>query len=54
MRTLSILVVAFFLNSSVMAVEPQAILNQTNNLRAEVLELAFEAYEQAEVGGHVR
>ena len=36
------------------AVEPQAILKQTNNLRAEVLELALEAYEQAEEGGHIR
>jgi hypothetical protein len=36
------------------AIEPQAILNQTNNLRPEILELALEAYEQAEVGGHVR
>jgi hypothetical protein len=30
------------------ALEPQAILGQTNNLRPEVLELALEAYEQAE------
>jgi len=36
------------------AVEPKAILEQTNNLRPEVLELALEAYEQAEEGGHVR
>jgi hypothetical protein len=40
--------------SSVDAVEPKAILDQTNNLRPEVLELAFEAYEQAEDGGYVR
>ena len=39
---------------SAAAVEPKAILGQTNNLRAEVLELALEAYEQAEDGGHVR
>ena len=36
------------------AVEPQAILGQTSSLRPEVLELALEAYEQAEAGGHVR
>ncbi len=36
------------------AVEPQAILTQTNNLRPEVLELALEAYEQAREGGFVR
>jgi hypothetical protein len=36
------------------AIEPQAILEQTNNLRPEVLELALEAYEQAEEGGFVR
>jgi hypothetical protein len=39
---------------SAAAVEPQAILDQTNNLRPEVLELALEAYEQAEGDGHVR
>jgi len=36
------------------AVEPTAILEQTINLRPEVLELALEAYEQAEEGGFVR
>jgi len=36
------------------AVEPEAILGQTNNLRPEVLELALEAYEQAQEGGFVR
>ena len=36
------------------AVEPQRILKQTVNLRPEVLDLALEAYEQAEAGGHVR
>jgi hypothetical protein len=40
--------------TSAFAVESQAILKQTNNLRPEVLELALEAYEQAEAGGHVR
>jgi len=39
---------------SAAAVEPQAILDQTNNLRPEVLELALEAYEQAEEDGHIR
>jgi hypothetical protein len=38
----------------VAAVEPQSILDQTVNLRSEVLELALEAYEQAEAGGFVR
>jgi hypothetical protein len=36
------------------AVEPQAILDQTNNLRPEVLELALEAYDRAVQGGVVR
>ena len=36
------------------AVEPQVILDQTSNLRPEVLELAFVAYAHAEEGGHVR
>jgi len=40
--------------SGVIAVEPQRILKQTANLRPEVLELALEAYNQAEAGGHVR
>jgi len=39
---------------SAAAVEPQAILERTNNLRPEILELALEAYEQAEAGGHIR
>ena len=38
----------------VAGVEPQAILEQTNNLRPEVLELALEAYAQADEAGHVR
>ena len=54
MRTLSILAVGVLLNSSATAVEPQAILEHTVNLRPEVLELALEAYEQAEEGGFVR
>ena len=41
-------------SSPVFAIEPQAILDQTNNLRPEVLELALEAYEEAEEGGSVR
>ncbi len=36
------------------AVEPEVILNQASNLRPEVLELALEAYGQAEEGGYVR
>lgn len=35
-------------------VETQIILDQTENLRPEVLELALEAYRQAEMDGHVR
>jgi len=34
--------------------EPKTMLAQTVNLRPEVLELALEAYNQAEAGGHVR
>jgi len=40
--------------SQVGAAEPEAILRQASNLRPEVLELALEAYEQAEEGGFVR
>lgn len=36
------------------AVEPRTILEQTQNLRPKVLELALEAYAQAEQAGHVR
>lgn len=36
------------------AVEPKAILDRAVNLRPEVLELALEAYEQAQEGGFVR
>lgn len=54
MKALSIFSVAIFLSFSAAAVEPQAILDQTINLRPEVLELALEAYEQAEDGGFVR
>ena len=36
------------------AAEPEVILRQATNLRPEVLELALEAYEQAEEGGFVR
>ena len=36
------------------AAEPEVILKQASNLRPEVLELALEAYEQAEEGGFVR
>ena len=54
MRTPSIFLIAVLLSSPASAVEPKAILELTNNLRPEVLELALEAYEQAEAGGHVR
>ena len=36
------------------AAEAEVILKQASNLRPEVLELALEAYEQAEEGGFVR
>ena len=54
MRTPSIFLIAVLLSSPASAVEPKTILELTNNLRPEVLELALEAYEQAEKGGHVR
>ncbi len=54
LKTLLIFAVAIVVSNPAVAVEPQAILDQTNNLRPEVLELALEAYEQAETGGHVR
>ena len=54
MRKLLIFAVTVLLSPSASAVEPEAILGQTNNLRSEVLELALEAYEQAEAGGFVR
>jgi hypothetical protein len=53
-RTFCFLVGVIWAGSPVFAVEPQAILDQTNNLRSEVLEIALEAYEQAEAGGFVR
>ena len=54
LKTLLIFAVAIVVSNPAFAVEPQAILDQTNNLRPQVLELALEAYEQAETGGHVR
>jgi len=54
LKTLLIFAVAIVVSNPAFAVEPQAILDRTNNLRPEVLELALEAYEQAETGGHVR
>jgi hypothetical protein len=54
MRNLLIFTMALSLGPSASAVEPEAILDQTKNLRPEVLELALEAYEQAEEGGFVR
>ena len=47
-------VIGFLGSIAAAAVDPQAILEQTVNLRSEVLELALEVYEQAEVGGLVR
>ena len=54
MKNLVAFVIAVIGCGSTAAVEPQAILEQTINLRPEVLELALEAYEQAEEGGFVR
>jgi hypothetical protein len=49
-----LILVAAIACSTAEAVEPQVILGQTSNLRPEVLELALEAYDQAEEGGFVR
>jgi hypothetical protein len=49
----TLLIVMISCVSSAIA-EPHPILDQTLNLRAEVLELALEAYEQAEAEGVVR
>ena len=54
MKTIAALLAATVASVSAGAVNPEAILGQTNNLRPEVLELALEAYEQAEKGGFVR
>jgi hypothetical protein len=54
MKTRLIFVAAVVCSATVGAFEPHAILDQTNNLRPEVLKLALEAYEQVEAGGHVR
>ncbi len=54
MRTCLFLAIAFLSSPPATAVELRAILDQTINLRSEVLELALEAYEQAEEGGFVR
>jgi len=53
-RALWLIVGVMWAGSSAFAIEPQTILDQTINLRPKVLELALEAYEQAEAGGHVR
>lgn len=54
MRTIITLLVALLASASAVAADSEAVLRQTSNLRPEVLELALEAYEQAEAGGHVR
>ena len=59
MRSLAFSVLVFSVCISAAAsdevrVEPRSILDQTINLRSEVLELALEAYEQAAAGGQVR
>jgi len=48
MKTLSTVLIATICCLPVAAIEPQSILDQTDNLRPEVLELALKAYEQAE------
>ena len=54
MRTLPTLVIVLTVAAAGAAIEPEAVLETTVNLRPEVLELALEAYEQAEAGGLVR
>jgi hypothetical protein len=54
MRTITALLVASVACASAVAADSEALLKQTKNLRPEVLELALEAYGQAEAGGHVR
>ena len=54
MRIVLSFVIAVLVCGSAIGFEPEAILGQTNNLRPEVLELALEAYEQAEDGGFIR
>ena len=54
MKTFVSVILAVLAWKSAAAVEAQGILDQTDNLRPEVLALALEAYEQAEKGGHVR
>ena len=59
MRTVSIIMLTVMACSGSVAsdevrIDPQAILDQTINLRPEVLELALEAFEQAKDDGHVR
>jgi hypothetical protein len=48
------LLVACAAGGPLSAVEPETILRQTGGLRPEVLELALEAYEQAEAEGAVK
>jgi hypothetical protein len=54
MRISLTLTICILMNVSEAAIEPNAILEHADNLRPEVLELALEAYQQAEEGGHVR
>ncbi len=54
MRTIIALFVVSLAGGSVVAADSEAILRNTSNLRPEVLELALEAYEQAEERGFVR
>jgi hypothetical protein len=53
-RTIAALLAIAAAGGPVGALDSDAILRQTSNLRPEVLELALEVYEQAEAGGHVR
>jgi len=54
MNTIVTLLIASSATASAVAADSEAVLKQTSNLRPEVLELAIEAYEQAEEGGFVR
>jgi len=54
MNRISMILVVILGCTQAGAAEPEVILEQSINLRPEVLELALEAYEQAEEGGFVR
>jgi hypothetical protein len=53
MKTAVVAILVGLAGGTASAVEPEQILEQAINLRPEVLELALEAYEQAQEGGFV-